>query len=221
MRAFPVCLTPIVLSAMLSTGELATAQVKISSLPAASALAGGELLPAVQGGADVAVTSDQIKTFTGSGGTVISGDPGANVGLSAVNGVATTFMRSDAAPALSQAISPTWTGAHAFNGAFGGSAVAAYLASPPAIGGATPGTGSFSSLTDTGVTGSTQCLQVNSSGVVAGSEARAEDRSGPRARTPSWPTSPGPAPRPPPTPCPAARAPGTICSTPRRAASSV
>lgn len=39
-------------------------------------------------------------------------NPSASVGLSAVNGSATTFMRSDAAPALSQSIAPTWTGNH-------------------------------------------------------------------------------------------------------------
>jgi len=42
-------------------------------------------------------------------------NPTASVGLSAVNGVATTFMRSDGAPALSQSITPTWTGAHTFS----------------------------------------------------------------------------------------------------------
>jgi hypothetical protein len=41
-------------------------------------------------------------------------NPSASIGLSAVNGAASTFMRSDAAPALSQAISPTWTGTHTF-----------------------------------------------------------------------------------------------------------
>lgn len=41
-------------------------------------------------------------------------NPSASVGLSAVNGSATTFMRSDAAPALSQAIVPTWSGFHTF-----------------------------------------------------------------------------------------------------------
>lgn len=47
-----------------------------------------------------------------------SGSVGANptgtVGLSAVNGVATTYLRSDGAPPLSQAIAPTWTGKHIF-----------------------------------------------------------------------------------------------------------
>jgi hypothetical protein len=35
--------------------------------------------------------------------------------LTAINGSATTFMRSDGAPALSQSIVPTWTGNHTFN----------------------------------------------------------------------------------------------------------
>lgn len=39
-------------------------------------------------------------------------NPTAQVGLSAVNGAATTAMRSDAAPALDQGIIPTWTGLH-------------------------------------------------------------------------------------------------------------
>lgn len=62
--------------------------------------------------------------------TVGSANPTGTIGLTAVNGTATTFMTSDSAPALSQAIVPTWTGAHiwsastTFNGTsvFGGSA---------------------------------------------------------------------------------------------------
>lgn len=42
-------------------------------------------------------------------------NPTANVGLAAVNGAATTAMRSDAAPALSQGIAPTWTGQHTWS----------------------------------------------------------------------------------------------------------
>lgn len=49
-----------------------------------------------------------------TGGT--SANPSATIGLTAVNGSAGTFLRSDGAPALSQAISPTWTGLHTFNG---------------------------------------------------------------------------------------------------------
>lgn len=46
--------------------------------------------------------------------TAVGANPTASVGLAAVNGVATTFMRSDGAPALSQAIAPTWTAKHLF-----------------------------------------------------------------------------------------------------------
>ena len=42
--------------------------------------------------------------------------PSASAGLSAVAGSASTAMRSDAAPAISQSIVPTWTGLHTFNG---------------------------------------------------------------------------------------------------------
>lgn len=46
-------------------------------------------------------------------------NPSVSVGLSAVNGTATTFMRSDGAPALDQSIAPTWTGNHIFAPASG------------------------------------------------------------------------------------------------------
>ncbi len=49
-------------------------------------------------------------------GTSVGANPTAVVGLAAVNGVATSYMRSDAAPALSVAITPTWTGPHTFSG---------------------------------------------------------------------------------------------------------
>lgn len=42
-------------------------------------------------------------------------DPTASIGLTAVNGVATTAMRSDGAPALSQSIAPIWSGLHTFS----------------------------------------------------------------------------------------------------------
>lgn len=42
-------------------------------------------------------------------------NPSGLIGLTAVNGVATTATRSDATHALDQSISPTWTGTHTFN----------------------------------------------------------------------------------------------------------
>jgi hypothetical protein len=47
---------------------------------------------------------------------ITSANPSALVGLSAIDGVAETFMTSDSAPALNQSISPTWTGNHTFDG---------------------------------------------------------------------------------------------------------
>lgn len=54
-------------------------------------------------------------TIVATGTVAGPANPAATIGLSAVNGSAITYMRSDAAPALSQAIVPTWTGAHTFS----------------------------------------------------------------------------------------------------------
>lgn len=62
--------------------------------------------------------------FNGTGG-LTAGNPTAQVALTAVNGVSTSYMRADAAPALSQAISPTWTGNHDFAPASGDTVVSA------------------------------------------------------------------------------------------------
>lgn len=51
----------------------------------------------------------------GAAGAVPS-HPTATIDLTVKNGIAPTFMRSDAAPALSQAIEPTWTSPHKFTG---------------------------------------------------------------------------------------------------------
>ena len=44
--------------------------------------------------------------------SAFAANPSATIGLAVVNGSATTAMRSDGAPALSQAIAPTWTNDH-------------------------------------------------------------------------------------------------------------
>ena len=52
-----------------------------------------------------------------TGGFAVAGsgaNPSASVGLTAVNGSAATFMRSDAAPPIDQSIAPNWSGTHAF-----------------------------------------------------------------------------------------------------------
>lgn len=57
---------------------------------------------------------DTWATPPGGGSGVTFDNPSATIGLSAVNGSSTNALRSDAAPALSQAIAPTWTGTHIF-----------------------------------------------------------------------------------------------------------
>ncbi len=73
------------------------------------------------GALDLSNASALTNTLpVGNGGTgqtalsALTANPTGTVGLTAVNGSATTFMRSDGAPALSQAIVPTWTGQHTF-----------------------------------------------------------------------------------------------------------
>lgn len=62
------------------------------------------------------LTGGMLATIIGG---ALATNPTGTVGLSAVNGTATTYMRSDAAPALSQAITPTWTAQHTFTAASG------------------------------------------------------------------------------------------------------
>ena len=59
------------------------------------------------------ITTSTAMSFLG-GSTSTGANPSASVGLTATNGTANTFMRSDASPALSQSIIPIWTGLHEF-----------------------------------------------------------------------------------------------------------
>ena len=77
---------------------------------------GGMISVGVTGGDKGAGTLNAAGLYVN--GVAVAASTGANptgtVGLTAVNGTATTFLRSDGAPALSQAIAPTWTAAHVF-----------------------------------------------------------------------------------------------------------
>jgi len=69
---------------------------------------------------DYVLTADATETTgmkwaAASGISAIGANPSAEVGLVAVNGIASTFLRSDGAPALDQGIAPTWTAEHTFN----------------------------------------------------------------------------------------------------------
>jgi hypothetical protein len=59
-----------------------------------------------------AVTFPTSGTLATTSQIPSAANPSATIGLSANNGSASTFMRSDASPALGVAIAPTWTGLH-------------------------------------------------------------------------------------------------------------
>lgn len=61
----------------------------------------------------------QIQTPPVAPAAINFANPTASITLAVQNGIAITAMRSDAAPALSQAIAPTWTGVHVFSPAVG------------------------------------------------------------------------------------------------------
>lgn len=91
------------------------ANVKTKDLPTAASIA---LTDSLVGNVDIAAVNTTAKTTLANIKTALgvssAADPSGTIGLSAVNGVATTFLRSDGAPALSQSIVPTWTGQHTF-----------------------------------------------------------------------------------------------------------
>jgi trimeric autotransporter adhesin len=57
---------------------------------------------------------DAIGSISGGGSDLKPGDPHGKVGTAPVNGTATTYMRSDAAPAVDLNMSPRWAGKHIF-----------------------------------------------------------------------------------------------------------
>jgi hypothetical protein len=62
----------------------------------------------------VTVTDEQLNTVA----TNVAANPTGTIGLTGVNGSASTYLRSDGAPALSQAIAPTWSATHTYDKAF-------------------------------------------------------------------------------------------------------
>lgn len=68
----------------------------------------------VTGGTALEWNGSAFIWATPSGTGCAGANPTASIGLTAVNGSASSCVRSDGAPALSQAIAPTWTNAHIF-----------------------------------------------------------------------------------------------------------
>ena len=70
------------------------------------------------GDTEIVLTGDALSiasTIARDTELPVGANPTGTIGLTAVNGTALTFLRSDGAPVLSQSITPTWTGLHIFN----------------------------------------------------------------------------------------------------------
>lgn len=131
-------------------GNFATALARAASLT----LGWTGQLAVARGGSGAATLTGYLKgngtaAFTASASipysdisgtpTIPAGaNPSASVGLAAVNGSATSFMRSDGAPALDQTIAPTMSGFWTFSNAkllftAGGGTTGGYLANAPTL----------------------------------------------------------------------------------------
>lgn len=75
----------------------------------------GTATPALVAGTNVTITGTWPNQTINSSSASTGANPTGTIGLTAVNGSATTFLRSDGAPPLSQAITPTWTNLHTFS----------------------------------------------------------------------------------------------------------
>jgi hypothetical protein len=157
-----------------------TSLAKLASAAVGNVLrAGGVGSPPAWG--QVALTTDVTGILpVANGGTGVSSlssltaNPSASIGLTAVNGAASTFMRSDAAPALSQAISPTWSGSHTFGNTITSTVSGATGTALNATGGGTAGV----RLAHVGATGTDLYIGVASStggNLITGSGAYAAE----------------------------------------------
>jgi hypothetical protein len=82
----------------------------------------------------ITVTDEQINAV-GASGVTGAANPTGTIGLTAVNGSATTFLRSDGAPALSQSIAPTMSGkwTYSYAGASGSDSAINFSSTFPVV----------------------------------------------------------------------------------------
>lgn len=103
------------------TGEAGTISgiVKAATTSAYVAATNPDVIALWSGTCNSGTYLNGAGTCTTPSGTSSGANPTATIGLTAVNGSAGTFLRSDGSPALSLSIVPTWTGDHIFTGPAG------------------------------------------------------------------------------------------------------
>jgi hypothetical protein len=110
-----------------------------------------------------------LGVISGTGSSCGSGGGGSSAFASLTSGTNTS---ASMVIGTGGSLSITGSGINSAN-QLNGSPLGSYFASPPAIGTTSPAAGAFTTLSasstlTTAITGSTQCLQVNSAGIVAG-----------------------------------------------------
>lgn len=120
---------------------------------------GSSIVNAPATGGGTATLPAGSGTLAYSSSIPVSANPSATIGLTAVNGSAASFMTSDSAPLLSQAIAPTWTGIHIYAPTAAASPTALSWAAQSVLGGTSNTAGASwtfkaSQGTGTGVGGS-------------------------------------------------------------------
>lgn len=144
--------TPALTIATSITGILKGTGTAISAATDAD-ITGKLLTGYVSGAGTVASTDSILQAIQKLNGNITAitiptgANPTATIGLTAINGSAATFLRSDGAPALSQAIVPTWTGVHTFSPSARSSGVASYF--------------KINASADTGITAATESIGYN------------------------------------------------------------
>lgn len=147
-----------------TSGGIASALAALSAADSALSASIAAVLPSQTGNSGKYLTTNGTSASWGTVSSPSAANPSASIGLSAVNGSASTFMRSDGAPALDQAITPTMTGAWIFSKAGAASTPAVSLTGAPFAG---TGTTSFP-LFYLNRTGATASTTMNAAGTFIG-----------------------------------------------------
>jgi hypothetical protein len=148
------------ITSLTTTGSSGAATLSSNTLNIPNYTADG-ILPSQTGNSGKYLTTNGTTASWGTISVPTGANPSATIGLTAVNGSASTFMRSDGAPALDQTIAPTWTGKHIFNPTLTstGNATSLNITTSGAVAAGTIVSAIYSNITDGFTGGNTRHLR--------------------------------------------------------------